>query len=313
MKALSAATFLILAIIAAGCGPLDTQPTQPTDSSPTQLPTPSPALTPHAPESTATAQPSPTPADVPSPTIAPTPAPTPRATPAPTATSLSPTVTFPPPAEHETAFLRSLSSRDLACVPSDIRTDDQYWKLIGYVNIYDNPEERPSEFPEFNCMSDGGKFLTYVMGYFEQYTVWPEDYERFPKLTPTYDRHHPKLSPASQQCMLETLGQVEHPQRDPDDNDAREAFNFRVLAGLTWIPTYCLTDEELRTTGLRDPGMDYTRCFLEELGGPAASINAMTGVFTGDVEGSEVEQRAREAEMACSEDEELPQTPTPTP
>ena len=77
---------------------------------------------------------------------------------------------------------------------------------MGFVTIYDDPEERP---PEFNCMSDGGKFLTYVMGYFEQYTVLPEDYERFPK-----------LPPASQQRMLETLGQVEHPQRDPDDTEA---------------------------------------------------------------------------------------------
>ncbi|MYC39037.1 MAG: hypothetical protein F4X66_19315 [Chloroflexi bacterium] len=92
-----------------------------------------------------------------------------------------------------------------------------------------------------------------------------------------------------------------------------EAFNWRVLSGFTLIPAHCLTDEELRTTGLRDPGTDYTRCFLKEMGGPAASINAMTGVFTGDVEGSEVEQRAREAEMACSVDEEPPQTPNPTP
>ena len=197
------------------------------------------------------------------------------------------------------AFLRSLPSRDLPCVPSRIRTDDQFWELMGFVTIYDDPEERP---PEFNCMSDGGKFLTYVMGYFEQYTVIPEDY-----------RHYPKRSPSSQQCMLETLGQVEHPQRDPGDNEALEAFNWRVLSGFTLILAHCLTDEELRTTGLRNPGMDYTRCFLKEMGGPAASINAMTGVFTGDVEGSEVEQRAREAEMACSVDEEPPQTPNPTP
>ena len=310
MKALSAATFLILAILAAGCGPLDTHPTQPTDSSPTQLSTPSPSLSPRVLESTATAQPFPTPADVTSPTRTPTPAPTPRPTPAPTATPLSPTATFPPPAEHETAFLRSLSSQDLACVPSRIRTDDQFWELMGFVTIYDDPEDRP---PEFNCMSDDGKFLTYVMGYFEQYTVIPEDYERFPKLTPTYHRHYPKLYPASQECMLETLGQVEHPQRDPDDTEALEAFNWRVLSGFTLIPAHCLTDEELRTTGLRDPGMDYTRCFLKEVGGPAASINAMTGVFTGDVEGSEVEQRAREADMACSVDEEPPQTTAPTP
>ena len=181
---------------------------------------------------------------------------------------------------------------------------------MGFVTIYDDLEDRP---PEFNCMSDDGKFLTYVMGYFEQYTVLPEDYRRFPRLTPTYHRHYPKRSPSSQQCMLETLGQVEHPQRDPGDTEALEAFNWRVLSGFTLIPAHCLTDEEFRTTGLRDPGTDYTRCFLKEMGGPAASINAMTGVFTGDVEGSEVEQRAREAEMACSVDEEPPQTPNPTP
>ena len=151
------------------------------------------------------------------------------------------------------------------------------------------------------------------MGYFEQYTVIPEDYERFPKLTPTYHRHYPKLSPASQECMLETLGQVEHPQRDPDDTEALEAFNWRVLSGFTWIPAHCLTDEELRTTGLRDPGMDYMRCFLKEMGGPAASINAMTEVFIDDTKQKEVERRAREAEMACSDDEELPRTPNPTP
>ena len=113
--------------------------------------------------------------------------------------------------------------------------------------------------------------------------------------------------------MLETLGQVEHPQREPDDTEAWEAFNFRVLSGFTLIPTHCLTDEELSTTGLLSPGMGYTRCFLKEMGGPAASINALTGVFTGDVEGSEVEQRAREAEMACSDADEPPQTPNPTP
>ena len=113
--------------------------------------------------------------------------------------------------------------------------------------------------------------------------------------------------------MLETLGQVEHPQRDPDDTEAWEAFNFRVLVGFTYIPAYCLTGEELKTTGLRDPGTDYTRCFLKEMGGPAASINAMTGVFTGDAEQGVVEQRAREAEMACSDNEEPPQTPSPTP
>ena len=80
------------------------------------------------------------------------------------------------------------------------------------------------------------------------------------------------------------------------------------------IPTHCLTDEELRTTGLLDPGMGYTRCFLKEMGGPAASINALTGVFfAGDMEGSEVEQRAREAETACTVDDELSQTPNPTP
>lgn len=101
------------------------------------------------------------------------------------------------------AFLRSLPSRDLPCVPSRIRTGDQFWELMGFVTIYDDPEERP---PEFNCMSDGGKFLTYVMGYFEQYTVIPEDYRRFPRLTPTYHRHYPKRSLSSQQCMLETLG-----------------------------------------------------------------------------------------------------------
>ena len=299
MKALPAAAFLILSILITGCGPSDTQPTHPTGTSATQSPT----LSPRVLESTATAQPSPTPTDVPSPTRAPTSAATPRPTPAPTATSLSPT-------EHETAFLRSLSSQDLACVPSRIRTDDQFWELMGFVTIYDDPEERP---PEFNCMSDDGKFLTYVMGYFEQYTVIPEDYRRFPGLTPTYHRYYPKLSPASQECMLETLGQVEHPQRDPDDTEALEAFNWMVLSGFTLTPAHCLTDEELRTTGLRDPGMDYTRCFLKEVGGPAASINALTGVFTGDVEGSEVEQRAREAEMACSVDEEAPQTPDPTP
>ena len=182
---------------------------------------------------------------------------------------------------------------------------------MGFVTIYDELEERP---PEFNCMSDDGKFLTYVMGYFEQYTVIPEDYERFPNLPPMYHRHYPKLSPASQQCMLETLAQVELPQRDPDDTEAWEAFNFRVLSGFTLIPTHCLTDEELRTTGSRDPGMDYTRWFLKEMGGPAASINALTGVFfAGDVEGSEVEQRAREAETACTVDDELSQTPSPHP
>ena len=220
-----------------------------------------------------------------------------------------------PPAEHETAFLRSLSSHDLACVPSHIRTDDQFWKLIGYVNIYDNPEERPSEFPEFNCMSDHGKFLTYVMGYFEQYDVWPEDYEHFPKLTPTYHRYYPKLTPASQQCMLETLGQVEHPQRDPDDEDAWEAFNSRVLMGFFMIPIHCLTDEELKATGMgtSDEEKSYYRCFMQEMGGPSAFIDAMTTLVTDEAKQRAMEQRAREAEMACSDEEELPQTPSPTP
>ena len=151
-------------------------------------------------------------------------------------------------------------------------------------------------------MSDDGKFLTYAMGYFEQYTVWPEDYERFPKLTPE-----------SQQCMLETIGQIEHPQRDPDDNEAWEAFNFRVLSGSVFIPTYCLTEEELKVTGLLDVETGHMRCLLKEMGGPSASINAITGMFTGDVEQWEVEQRAREAEMVCSDDAEPPQTPDPTP
>ena len=157
MKALSPATFLILAIFIAGCGPQDAQPTQRVGSSPTLLPPQSPALTPQAPESTATAQPSPTPADVTSPNHTPTPTPTLRPTPTPTATSHSPAATSPPPAEHETAFLRSLSSQDLACVPSRIRIDDQFWELMGFVTIYDDPEDRP---PEFNRMSDDGKFLT---------------------------------------------------------------------------------------------------------------------------------------------------------
>ena len=197
MKALSPATFLILAIFIAGCGSQDAQPTRRVGSSPTLLPRQSPALTPLAPESAATAQPSPTPLMSRRQARTPTPAPTPRPTPELTATSLSPAATSPLPAEHETAFLRSLSSQDLTCVPSHIRTDDQFWELMRFVTIYDDPEERP---PGFNCMSDDGKFLTYVMGYFEQYTVLPEDHERFPKLTPTYHRHYPKLSPASQEC-----------------------------------------------------------------------------------------------------------------
>ena len=310
MKALYTATFLILVIFIAGCSPQDAQPTQRTGSSPSQLPTQSPTRTPQVFESKATAQSSPNPTGVPSPTRMLAPTPTPRPTPAPTATSLLPTATFPPPAEHETAFLRSLSSQDLACVPSHIRTDDQFWEIMGYVTVYDDPEERP---PEFNCMSDDGKFLTYVMGYFEQHTIFPEDYRRFPKLTPKYDRHYPKLPLASQQCMLETLGQVEHPQRDPDDNEAWEAFNFRVLSGYTFIPTYCLTDEQLKTTGLWDVETGYMRCFLREMGGPSASINAMTELFTDDVKQGAMEQRAKGAEMVCSDDEEPPQTPNPTP
>ena len=198
-------------------------------------------------------------------------------------------------------------------MPPDIRTDDQFWKLIGYVNIYDNPEERPSDFPEFNCMSDGGKFLTYVMGYFEQYTVSPEDYERLPKLTPTYHRYYPKLPPASQQCMLETLGQVEHPQRDPDDTEAWESFNFRVLSGLFLIPIYCLTVEELKAAGLgtSDEEKDYYLCFMQEMGGPPAFINAMTELVTDEAKQRAMEHRSREVEIACSDDEP-PQTPGPT-
>ena len=305
MRAGSAATFLILAIFVAGCGPQEAQPTLPTASSPTQLPTQAPALTPRAPDPTVTTQSPPTSTDVASPTAAPAPTPTPPPTHSPTATPSPPTATFPPPTDHETAFLRSLSSRDLACVPSHIRTDDQFWKLLGFVSIYDDPEDKP---PEFNCMSDDGKFLTYVMGYFEQFTVFPEDYERFPKLTPEYERYYPKLSPASQQCMLETLGQVEHPQRDLDDEDAWEIFNTKVLFGLFLIPIYCLTDEELDATGLFDRETDYVRCSITEWGGPLAMMAAMFGQFTGDVE-----LRASEVEKICSDAVEQPQTPNPTP
>ncbi len=179
---------------------------------------------------------------------------------------------------------------------------------MGYVNIYDNPEQRPSEFPEFNCMSDAGKFLIYVMGYFEQYDVWPENYERFPKLTPEYERYYPKLSPASQQCMLETLVQVEHPQRDPDDHDAWEIFNTKALFGLVMIPIYCFTDEELEATNLLSMDTDYLRCSIDEWGGPLAMIAVMTGQSTDDVE-----KRASQVEKVCLDDGELPQTPSPTP
>ena len=310
MKAGSVATILILAIFVAGCGPQEAQPTLPTGSSPTQLPAQSPALTPRAPETTVTAQSSPTPADVTSPTRAPTPTPATQPTSAPTATSSPPTATFPPPTEHETAFLRSLSSPDLACVPSHIRTDDQFWKLVGYVSIYDDPEEKP---PEFICMSDEGKFLTYVMGYFEQYEAWPEDYERFPKLTPEYERYYPKLSTESHKCMLETLGQVEHPQRDPDDEDAWEIFNTKVLFGLFLIPIHCLNDQELDATGLFDRETDRMRYSINEWGGPLAMMAVMFGQFTDDVEQRELERRAREVEKICFEAVEPPQTPHPTP
>ena len=181
---------------------------------------------------------------------------------------------------------------------------------MGFVTIYDDPEERP---PEFNCMSDDGKFLTYVMGYFEQYTVIPKDYERFPKLTPEYDRYYPKLSPASQQCMLETLGQVEHPQRDPGDTEAWEAFNFRVLAGFTLIPIHCLTDGELNATdlGMSDEEKGDYLCFMQEMGGPLALIDAMTELVADGAKQRAMEQKAIEAETACS-DEEPPQNPGPT-
>ena len=176
---------------------------------------------------------------------------------------------------------------------------------MGYVSVYDDPEERP---PEFDCMSDDGKFLTYVMGYFEQYEVWPEDYERFPKLTPEYDRRYPKLSASSQQCMLETLGQVEHPQRDPGDTLAWEIFNTKVLFGLFFIPIYCFTDEELEATDLLDRETDYMRCSLNEWGGPLAMMSVMTGQSADDVE-----QRANEVEKVCLDDGKPPQTPDPTP
>ena len=176
---------------------------------------------------------------------------------------------------------------------------------MGYVTIYDDPEEEP---PEFNCMSDDGKFLTYVMGYFEQFTVFPEDYERFPKLTPAFHRYYPKLSPASQQCMLETLGQVEHPRRDPDDEDAWEIFNTKVLFGLFLIPIYCLTDQELDVTGLFDRETDYMRCSINEWGGPLAMMAAMFGQSAGDVG-----RRASEVEKICLDAVEQPQTPAPTP
>ena len=115
--------------------------------------------------------------------------------------------------------------------------------------------------------------------------------------------------------MLETLGQVEHPKRDPDDTEAWEAFNFRVLSGFTFIPTYCLTDEELKATGLgmSDEEKGYYRCFMQEMGGPPAFINAMTELVTDEAKQREMERRAREAEMACSDDQEPPQTPNPTP
>ena len=192
-------------------------------------------------------------------------------------------------------------------MPSNIRTDDQFWKHVGYVNIYDNPEERPSEFPEFNCMSDAGKLLTYVIGYYEQYTVWPEDYERFPKITPEYERRYSKLSPASQQCMLETLVQVEHPRRDPGDTLAQEIFNSKVLFSLFLLPIYCFTDEELEATDLLQMETDYLRCSINEWGGPLAMMAVMTGQSTDDVE-----QRRNEVEKVCLDDGNLPQTPGPT-
>ena len=70
--------------------------------------------------------------------------------------------------------------------------------------------------------------------------------------------------------MLETLGEVKHPQRGPGDYEAWEVFNGMVLFGVVQISAYCLTDEELEATDLWDVGTDYTRCFLKEVGGPAA-------------------------------------------
>lgn len=203
-----------------------------------------------------------------------------------------------------------MSSQDLACVPSHIRTDDQFWKLVGFVFIYDDPDEMP---PEFICMSDEGKFLTSVMGYFEQYDVWPEDYERFPKLTPEYERYYPKLSPASQQCMLETLRQVEHPERDPDDEDAWEIFNTKILFGLFLIPIHCLTDQELDATDLLERETDRMRCSINEWGGPLAMMAAMFGQSADEVEQRELERKASEVEKICLDAVEQPQTPSPTP
>ena len=193
-------------------------------------------------------------------------------------------------------------------MPSHIRTDDQFWKHVGYINIYNHPEEKPSEYPEFNCMSDAGKLLTHVMGYFEQYDVWPEDYKHYPKITPEYERYYPKLSQTSQQCMLETLVQVEHPWRDPGDTFAWEVFNSKVLFGIAMLPFHCFTDEELEATDLLAMETDYLRCSINEWGGPLALLAVMTAQTT-----DELDQRRTEVEKVCLDEGELPQTPGPTP
>ena len=183
-------------------------------------------------------------------------------------------------APHETVFLRSLPAQDLACLPSEILTDSQFWEYMRYVSVYNAPGDNP---PEFNCMSDRGKLSTYVMGYFERYEVWPE--------------HSSGLSSASRHCMVEALGRVELPWRDLDDT---------VLFGASIISVHCLTDEELKAMDLSEHEVDYMRCSIKEWGGPLAMMAAMTGEASDGVK-----EKAGRVEEVCSDyGESGGQTPT---
>ena len=275
MKALAAAVFAMLTVLIVGCGSGDRQPALPTVALPATLPTKAQSPTRHTPSPTVEVQPPPATIPAPSPTHSPIPHPTPRPT---------PTNTPPAPlAKHETDFLRSLSPLDRFCVPPHIRSDDQYWELTGRVTPYDTPETRPQAF---NCLSDDGKFRTYIMSYSAQFT---------------------NLSAGSEACLLETTGQFEH---SPNDPEAREEFNAKVLFSTYFITAYCLTDEELGEVDILDSagGLSELRCLMTELGGPQSFVEIMIKPAADDLE-----QRLIEADMACSGGEEPPRTPKPTP
>ena len=256
MKALSAAVFLILVILIAGCGSQGAQPA-PTNSSSAQLPTEFPELRPHR----CPNQRQPRNHRQP-----------PRMFRRPLARR-RPLLSRAQPSRLLQRTLRwlrhsylSLDTKRRFCVrcppgtwPACHRT---YEPMNSFGSSWDSSlfttilkvmttlkEEK--NYPEFNCMSDDGKFRTYVMGWFEQHTVFPEDYQRLPES----DSGH--MSGVTQNCprnpnsvCWKLWARSEHPQRGSrTTTEAWEVFNGMVLVRLHLHPN--VLPHRRRTRGNR--------------------------------------------------------------